>query len=356
MIKMRISHRGRRCKLFSEFLRIPLDFPNFVGILLVEVIRMKNRITAALLATAILLSLAGCGHQAAEETSNAENQRISAAVDTEAAADENPSVDTEQTEKKETDAQSETPAGSVEHKEPSESTEETEASATQPAETKPQCTQTEQPADTAEPKTETVQSVTEPKAEETKPAETTPTQTETTEPPKTEETKPAEPEETIPAVTMPTRPAASEIEPLVAQYLNEYRSAQGSGSMTVLPGLTEVARFRAEQLITDFSHNSNPDACTMLQYGEYIDMTELGLDASHNYYQGYDAEACAKGNWSGSAEDIARKIADGFRNSSGHWRYLGSSEYTYMAVGLTYDTHTAKWYCCVCVSSKNYGG
>ena len=27
-----------------------------------------------------------------------------------------------------------------------------------------------------------------------------------------------------------------------------------------------------------------------------------------------------------------------------------------MAVGLTYDSHTAKWYCCVCVSSKNYGG
>ena len=50
------------------------------------------------------------------------------------------------------------------------------------------------------------------------------------------------------------------------------------------------------------------------------------------------------------------RIADGFRNSSGHWRYLGSSEYTYMAVGMTYDSHTAKWYCCVCVSSKNYGG
>ena len=130
----------------------------------------------------------------------------------------------------------------------------------------------------------------------------------------------------------------------------------GASSITVLSGLTEVARFRAEQLITNFSHQSDPDACTVLQYGEFIDMTELGLDASHNYYQGYDAEACAKGNWSGSAEDIAHRIADGFRNSSGHWRYLGSSEYTYMAVGLTYDSHTAKWYCCVCVSSKNYGG
>ena len=198
---------GRRCKLFSEFLRSSLDFPKVVGILLVEVIRMKNRIAAALLTTAILLSLAGCGHQAAKEISDAENQRVSAAVDTKAADDGNPAVDTEQTEKKETDAQSETPAGSAEKSEPSESTEETETSVTQPAETKPQSTQTEQPANTVEPKAETVPAVTEPQSEETKPAETTPPQTETTEPPKAEKTTP-ETESTEPVVTEP--PAATE--------------------------------------------------------------------------------------------------------------------------------------------------
>lgn len=309
---------------------------------------MKKRILAALLAMAILISLAGCASQVADANSAATEQTVSTTADAETTADTESAVDTEQTEKKETDEQSEKPAGSVESKEPSEST----------AESKPEETK---PADTAESETkpsETVPKETEAKAEETKPAETTPPQTEATEPPKTEETTTeTEPTETTdPVVTTPPRPSASEIEQLVAVYLNDHRAAVGAGSATVLPGLTEVARFRAEQLITNFSHHSDPDACTVLQYGEFIDMTELGLDASHNYYQGYDAEACAKGNWTGSAEDIARRIADGFRNSSGHWRYLGSSEYTYMAVGLTYDTHTAKWYCCVCVSSKNYGG
>ena len=319
---------------------------------------MKKRILAAFMAMAIIISLAGCASQVADSNSVATKQTVSTTADAETTADTESAVDTEQTEKKETDEQSEKPAESVENKEPSESTAESKSDESKPAETKQQ---TDQSADTTESETkpgETVPKETEPKVEETKPAETKPPQTETTDPPRSEETTTeTEPTEaTDPVITTPPRPSASEIEQLVAVYLNDHRAAVGAGSMTVLPGLTEVARFRAEQLITNFSHQSDPDACTVLQYGEFVDMTELGLDASHNYYQGYDAEACAKGNWTGSAEDIARRIADGFRNSSGHWRYLGSSEYTYVAVGLTYDTHTAKWYCCVCVSSKNYGG
>lgn len=181
------------------------------------------------------------------------------------------------------------------------------------------------------------------------------TKTETVQEKPTENTE-IQPKAETPTVSQPQRPSAEDIETLTAQYLNEWRNTADVNSATVLQGLTSVARYRAEQLITDFSHNSNPDACTVLKYGEYIDMTELGLSESDNYYLGYDAEACAKGNFTGTAEDIARKIADGFRNSSGHWRYVGSDKYKYMAVGLTYDTHTAKWYCCVCMSSKNYGG
>ena len=283
---------------------------------------MKKRILAALLAAVILLTLAGCANNKADAPApDTTRPTVTTTVETTGTAESD--TDTEHTEEKKNST----------------------AEETKPAET----TKTQEPSESVIEQTET-------KPTETKPAETKPSQTEPTTPPKTEETKVTEPTETEPAVTMPTRPTASEIEPLVAKYLNDHRATVGASSMTVLSGLTEVARFRAEQLITNFSHQSDPDACTVLQYGEFIDMTELGLDASHNYYQGYDAEACAKGNWSGSAEDIAHRIADGFRNSSGHWRYLGSSEYTYMAVGLTYDSHTAKWYCCVCVSSKNYGG
>mgnify|MGYP001774341495 FL=1 len=152
------------------------------------------------------------------------------------------------------------------------------------------------------------------------------------------------------------RPSTVEVEKLVAKYINDYRIAQGSSVAKVLPGLTEVARYRAKQLITDFSHESDPDACTVLKYGEFVDMTELGYSEDYNYYRGYNREAVAKGSWTGTADDIAKKIAVGFKNSSGHWTYVGSSEYAYMAVGITYNEVDDRWYCCVCMSSKNYGG
>lgn len=85
-------------------------------------------------------------------------------------------------------------------------------------------------------------------------------------------------------------------------------------------------------------------------------MTLYGMSESDSYYQGYNREAIAKGNWTGSADEIAQRIANGFKNSSSHWSYLGSSEYSYIAVGCTYDEASSMWYCCICVSSKNYGG
>lgn len=132
--------------------------------------------------------------------------------------------------------------------------------------------------------------------------------------------------------------------------------AQGDTQTVILPGLTAVAEYRAKQLITNFSHADSADACTALQYGEFVDMTLYGCDASANYYQGYNREAIAKGNWGGTADEIAQRIATGFKNSSKHWNYVGSSEYGYMAVGAVYDSATSSWYVCICMSSKNYGG
>ena len=138
-----------------------------------------------------------------------------------------------------------------------------------------------------------------------------------------------------------------------AEKINALRQAQGSPAAAVLPGLGKVAAYRAEQLVTNFSHESDPDACTVLKYGEYVDMSKYGMPEA-SYYRGYNAEAAARGNWTGTADEIAGKIANGFKNSAGHWRYLGSAEYIYMAVGITYEG--GRWYCCVCVSSQNYGG
>lgn len=187
---------------------------------------------------------------------------------------------------------------------------------------------------------------TEEKPIETKPAETTkPTVTEPTVKETEKETVPA-PEPTI------QRADRAEVERKVAEYINSYRSS----SATVLSGLTEVARYRSRELISNFAHTDGISACNALQYGEFVDMTLYGMSESDSYYQGYNREAIAKGNWGGSADEIAQRIANGFKNSSSHWKYLGSSEYSYMAVGCTYDEATSMWYCCICVSSKNYGG
>lgn len=84
-------------------------------------------------------------------------------------------------------------------------------------------------------------------------------------------------------------------------------------------------------------------------------MTLFGGDASESYYRGYNREAIGKGDWFGTADQMAQRIASGFKNSSKHWAYVGDSEYCYMAVGVHYNESDGKWYCCICMSSKNYG-
>lgn len=189
-------------------------------------------------------------------------------------------------------------------------------------------------SETTETSKGTVSSVTEPK-------ETTVTETEAP-PPSTEVAKPPE----------VIRPNADEVSSLVAMYVNQYRGTPA----TILLGLGDVANYRARQLVTNFAHTDGIDACNALQYGEFVDMTLYGMSESDSYYQGYNREAIAMGNWGGTADEIAQSIAIGFKNSSSHWKYLGSAEYSYMAVGCTYDEATSMWYCCICVSSKNYGG
>ena len=157
-------------------------------------------------------------------------------------------------------------------------------------------------------------------------------------------------EETVP----PPEVDPLEIEKYVVDYINQYRTEQGDTSATVLPGLTEVARYRANQLVSNFSHNGIPDACNVLQYGDYIDMTLYGGTAEDSYYRGYNREAIGKGDWFGTADQMAKRIASGFRKSAGHWSYVGSSQYSYISVVVT--EANGKWYVCICMSMENYGG
>ncbi len=151
-------------------------------------------------------------------------------------------------------------------------------------------------------------------------------------------------------------PTAQDVEIKVIEYINQYRVADGQSSAIVLNGLNDVARYRARQLVNNYEHVHPRTTSTELKYGIYVDLTPYGLPETDNYYEGFDKEALCKGDWYGTADQIASAIATGFKNSSVHWNYVGQSKYQYMGVGIYYDETTEKWYGCICMSKENYGG
>jgi len=210
--------------------------------------------------------------------------------------------------------------------------------------TEPIMTETES-ATTVQPKKESKPTATtkptEPSAaENTKPKEETP--------PKTKEPH----EEIYVAIQWPEVDPA-EIERLVIEKVNAYRIAQGETAATMLPGLTEVARYRAKELTTNFEHRAEQHVSTELKYGQYIDLAPYGMP-DESYYKGYSREAIGMGDWFGTAESMSDRITDGFHHSKGHWSYVGSSKYQYIAVGVTKADD--KWYVCILMSDENYGG
>ena len=154
-------------------------------------------------------------------------------------------------------------------------------------------------------------------------------------------------------IIIPPKPSADTVAQKVAEYINQFRTEQGDVTATVIPGLTEYCKYRCTQLKTNFAHDTADQRATAeaLQYGEYVDWSLYGIEGEENYYTANVREAIGKGNWGGMADEIAYSIANGFRNSKGHWSYVGSSKYNYMAVGVMYDGYY--WYVCVCMDSEN---
>ena len=146
-----------------------------------------------------------------------------------------------------------------------------------------------------------------------------------------------------------------DIQKAIIKYINQYRAEQGSTQLTYLPGMTNVAKYRSKQLTTNFAHDTSDirEALAYYQYGEYIDMTEYGGDPEQNHYSASTQEAIAYATYGGSADEIGQSFARGFQKSSGHWRYVGSSENSYIGVGVTKSG--GLWYVCVMVGSVNYG-
>ena len=308
---------------------------------------MMKRVIAILMAVMLCMTCIACSKQPTTQIgAESSEYSLSETVGVTSAEQEKENSDDTDADHSEKATENSTPSTETATEETV--TSEKEDDTTTPTVTSPPKKDTEQ----TDPPKETEETAPPKATETTKTAEKT---TEVTEPPSTkaptEITQSTETEET----NQSEPPSTYEIESLVAQYINQYRAAQGDTTATVLTGLTEVARYRARQLVSDFSHNSNPNPCTVLRYGEYIDMTLFGGDASESYYRGYNREAIGKGDWFGTADQMAQRIAKGFKNSSSHWAYVGDSEYRYMAVGVIYNEADEKWYCCICMSSKNYG-
>ena len=231
------------------------------------------------------------------------------------------------------------PAGNDHSSKPTNPTEGTTPVQTEPIQTRP----TEPgPTFATEPE-ELTPPITQPS--ETEPEETKPP---VTEPPATE------PKETEPAVTEITYEFKRQVASYAAQYINQYRGS----ACTVLPGMSQVAQYRASQLTRNYSHSTADKraALAKYEYGRYIDATEFGDDASNSYWEADSAEAICAGFYGTDPKAMGKKIADLIRNSGSHWSYIGSSEYSYIGVGVEYREGTEYgWYACVMVGSVNYG-
>ena len=141
-----------------------------------------------------------------------------------------------------------------------------------------------------------------------------------------------------------------EVASYAAKYLNQYRGSP----CTVLPGMSQVAQYRADQLTRNFAHSTSDKrkALAHYEYGRWIDATLAGLEESDSYYESDTTEAICRYFHGDSPEELGKAIADLIYHSSSHWRYVGDSEYGYMGVGVEYRDG---WYACVMVGTVNYG-
>lgn len=182
-------------------------------------------------------------------------------------------------------------------------------------------------------------STTEPESEKV-PESTTPPQTE----PETKPTEPPSEPEKVYAGAEDARAVADK----VLEYINSFRTS----SAVKLPGLTSYAEYRSRQLIGNFAHDTNDEraAATALQYGEYVDPSAYG-GSGEPYYRANASEAIAKAGYVGTVDEVAYRLATLVRNSAEHWCYIGSAEYGYIAVGVTYES--GMWYCDIAVAAEN---
>lgn len=152
----------------------------------------------------------------------------------------------------------------------------------------------------------------------------------------------------------------------VLEILNSEREAIGKNQRTALTGLREIAVFRANQLVTQFSHSWTDNegkkwdgaryAATFFKYGKYFDWAQVGCPelASQNYYSYGGGENIYSGEIAfRPKEEIAQSIVNRFKSSTEHWNSLMSNNYNYDGIGVAFNNNTV--YCSINSSYENYG-
>lgn len=161
---------------------------------------------------------------------------------------------------------------------------------------------------------------------------------------------------------------------LVLKLLNDERRKLGIHERAELTGLAVVAKFRADQLTTRFSHSWTDEngstvdgadyAATTLKYGKLITEKETRYDFASGKvietgkiierYSYGGGENCGTGSvFTPNPNALAKSIVEAFKSSPGHWSSLMSKDNYYEGVGIV--ILNGKWYCSINSSAENYG-
>lgn len=142
------------------------------------------------------------------------------------------------------------------------------------------------------------------------------------------------------------------------QYINQYRAEEGAPKLTVSKKITEFSEYRGQQALQGKDHRSHNDvdsaiAAEALKCGRFFDFTDYNEDTGEPIYPHWRADGqeawggLTTSSWvevgnTSIAENVGKRIANGFRGSSGHWAYVGGKsstykDYIYVGIGVSVD-------------------
>lgn len=306
--------------------------------------RKRNLIVMTLVG-AMALAITGCSNHTKTDTKPDTTAVVSEKADEPSETEENNDITTESLKPpRETEPSVSETETTTEKEETQDQTQEATTEVSQETQ-KPTAQEKPEPTES---QTQTEQPTTQEAVETQTPTQESTTQEPTTEERSTEEQTTEESSSEAPATQRATAEDCEAIADKVIEYINSYRDTPA----TKLPGLTVYAQYRSRQLVSNFAHDTFDEraAATALQYGTYVDPVVYGGEGEP-YYAAGAREAIAAGGYVGDIDYVAQQIALLVKGSQGHWCYVGSSDYPYIAVGITYES--GMWYCDIAMAREN---